>query len=79
MREADWARLNEIERAYEHCIATDRWPDNFLPFDAIRDLLRWQRAYNRSIVAHHDIANLSKEAIAESLGGPCQICAKAQR
>lgn len=35
-------------------------------------------AYTASMVAHHDIANLSDAAITESLGSPCQICARAQ-
>lgn len=35
--------------------------------------------YRVSLVAHHNIAALSDEAIRESRGGPCQICEKAQR
>lgn len=35
------------------------------------------RRYANSIVAHHAMHNLSEEAIRESIGGPCQICAKA--
>lgn len=35
-------------------------------------------AYNRSIVAHHAMHNLSDDVIRESIGGPCQVCARAQ-
>lgn len=29
------------------------------------------------VVAHHNIAHLSSDAVAESIGGDCQICARA--
>lgn len=34
--------------------------------------------YKRALVAHHEISTLSQDAIRESIGGPCQICARAQ-
>jgi hypothetical protein len=71
-------RLAEIEDAYGYCVERDKWPDGFNPFATIHDLLAATRAFNRSIVAHHNIAHLSDDAIKESIGGACQICARAQ-
>ena len=56
----------------------------------IAEANRWQEAYEeardeieryrRSLVAHHNIANLSEEAIREGYGSPegCPICREAQ-
>ena len=33
--------------------------------------------YRLALFAHHDIATLSDDAIDESIGGTCQICARA--
>ena len=46
--------------------------------EAANTLLATVEAYQRSLVAHHAIHNLSDKAIAESLGWTCQICARAQ-
>jgi len=35
------------------------------------------KALRARVVAHHELSTLSKEAIAESLGGQCRICARA--
>jgi hypothetical protein len=74
-----FARLAEIDDAYAFCVEHDRWPEGFSPFDAVRDLLADVRAYSRSISAHHELSTLSDTAIRESIGGPCQICKRAQQ
>jgi len=35
------------------------------------------RVLRARVTAHHELSTLSKEAIAESLGGQCQICVRA--
>jgi hypothetical protein len=72
-------RIQEIDTAYAYCVEHDQWPEGFNPFNAIRDLLRETNGYMRALSEHHNIANLSQAAIRESIGGTCQICAKAQR
>lgn len=69
--------MQEIDRAYWYCVDQDRWPEGFSPFDAIRDLLREVRGYSQALVAHHDVATLSADAVRESAGGACQICRRA--
>lgn len=71
------ARTETIDAAYAFCVAHDHWPEGFNPFDAIRDLLREVRCYDRAVMAHHEISTLSEEAIRESIGGPCLICRRA--
>jgi SMC interacting uncharacterized protein involved in chromosome segregation len=44
----------------------------------IAHLRKQNERLNRSIVEHHNIAYLSEDAIKESIGGPCQICVRAQ-
>jgi hypothetical protein len=72
-------RRDDIDEAYAYCVNHDRWPEGFSPFDAIRDLLAEIRAYQHSLMAHHEISTLSHEVIRESIGGSCQVCARAQR
>lgn len=45
---------------------------------ALRDALETIARYRKSLLAHHEISTLSQSALAESLGGPCRICARAQ-
>lgn len=71
------SHIDAIDAAYAFCVAHDQWPEDFSPFNAIRDLLHEVRRYDRVVIAHHDIATLSQEAIRESIGGPCQICRRA--
>lgn len=77
MRNRD-RRAEAIEDAYAYCVSHDRWPDGFFPFDAIRFLLEERRAYVRALSAHHELSTLSEAAIRESIGGDCQVCARAR-
>ena len=47
----------------------------------VRELAEEVERYRRSIVAHHNIANLSEQAIKEGFGRPggCPICEQAQK
>ena len=42
-------------------------------------LLNAYRRLMASIMAHHEFGTLSEDTFMESVGGPCQVCARAQR
>jgi hypothetical protein len=71
-------RVEEIEEAYAYCVEHDRWPDNFFPFNAIRDLLADIHGYRRALVAHHDIGTLSDDVLHEYDFRECPVCKKAR-
>lgn len=76
---ASYRRFQSIQDAYWFCVDCDRWPEGFDPFNAIRDLLEEVRRYRASLSAHHELSTLSDSAIRDSIGGPCQVCARAQK
>lgn len=59
--------LEKLSKEYQYLEAENKW----LRDEVIR--------YRQSLLEHHNVAHLSEEAIRESIGGPCQVCAKAQK
>ena len=51
--------------------------DEFEIAAALQILADDVEGYARALMAHHEISTLSRDALRESLGGTCQICARA--
>jgi len=77
MRDQDLREVTEILGAFFYDLVGEQdrrgWGTP-RPAASVAKELRFLRA---RVTAHHELSTLSQEAIAESLGGQCQICVRA--
>jgi len=73
-----WMRMYSSFRDLPLSTVADKQPS---PLAVMKSLAYHAQRQRRSLVAHHNIDNLSEEAIREGFGNPdgCPICREAQK